>query len=193
MNVIEYIKSELVGCNNYVFIDSLLKEFEEEIKLHKYFDSEQFINYFNNKNIRSAKYPLSFLKNYVLGDIKNGRFDAKPNAKPLSTINALDLFNTLRSKGVEVKNEDTALIVVIEEFIITNDLLSLDELIYWNRQAVNYIASKENATTTDFIFLFTNTRKMREISLPMKKLQEKANEIIAEWNKAIGLLTAMSK
>lgn len=180
-----YIKDELNGCSGYAFIDRALAELDAEIKKHKTFNCDEFKKWFHSRNVSYRISPISFLTKCGMEDIKKGNFDDNTLSNSDTAVYcAQHLFNAMRNRGINVLVEDTVYINLVEAYILKQGLMTLQQLIEWNHQAVDCLANK-GKTSKDFIFLFKNTKAMRALKLPFNELEKEIKKFNDEWNALI--------
>lgn len=73
--------------------------------------------------------------------------------------------------GITVKDNDIALIYYIYAYLEEKKLLPTEKIEEWQDKALHYL-KRQGKDTTDFLKLFTNTRLMKKLNIPIHELKE---------------------
>jgi hypothetical protein len=185
LEFIDFIKTELKGCNGYPFIDRTINTLLDVLKPHRTFNLSKFYDWFQKRNVKYMNSPLAFLNKCAVEDITRGNFDDINEVSPRKLqISTQSLLNAMRKHNIQVNEYDDIYIGIVEEYIVVNSLMTMPELISWNKKAISYLANK-NKTSADFIFLFKNTKDMRALKLPYKEFDVEFEREKESWEKLI--------
>lgn len=81
------------------------------------------------------------------------------------------LYKRCIENGIAVKNNDIALIYYIYAYLEEKKHLPTGKIEEWQDKALHYL-KRQGKDTTDFLKLFTNTRLMKRLDIPISELKE---------------------
>ena len=94
----------------------------------------------------------------------------------------------MRINGITI-NDDVVDIELVENYIISHKLMTIDNLCDWNREAVRYLETQKEKTTTDFLQLFKRSRTTKKLDIPYDTLHKQASKTKGDWKRILEELT----
>lgn len=173
-----FISEELRNCPGHMFLDKALADLRVAMEHRTNFKPEKFKDWFVEKNVIYKNNPIAFLKKCGIEDIESGSFDRDQ----ITGFAMYPLCEDMKHRGITWTGDDTMMLDVYLTHIYNNELLTLDEIRQWVRNAVEYI-EKHSKTASEFRILLKKSRTMKTLKLNYKALDEEVKKEMREWDK----------
>lgn len=179
-----FLREDLKNSPGGLFVDKALEPIRKQMESRPRFRADKFKNWYISRQVLTKNSPLAFIIKCGTEDLQKGKFDDDELqiTKKKRVIVAMERWEPeFKKRGIEINPESQTMLRLNTylQYILDNELMSINDLRKWTYDALSYIANNGNEFDT-FNDILKRSRTIKQLHLPYETLEKEITEEIKE-------------